>query len=207
MVIHCYGHRMISDVMPESERAAPRTILLDGLWGNPKRLSAMRRRLEKAGVPRVEGFAYRSSGFSCLIEEGKRLAAHIASDPSPVNLMGYSMGGLVIRAALAYRQSLPVQKVAFLNTPHQGSMLAGLLPGVGIGQMRPGCEFLAKLNAAAWKFETLAIWTPGDLMVVPASSANWSLATRVSICRVPAHVWPLFSPTVHREVAEFFLSQ
>ncbi len=194
-----------SDAPPKLKPAC-RTLLLDGLWGNPARLKIMRRNLEQAGMERVETFAYNSSGFACLVGEGRRLAETIQAQEGAVNLVGYSMGGLVIRSAMCECANLAVHKIAFVNTPHGGSQLARWLPGIGISQMRPGCEFLARVDTADWGVETLAVWTPGDLMVIPATSARWHRATRLSKCHVPAHVWPLFSLRVHRDLAAFFLS-
>lgn len=191
--------------MPESGNTST-TLLLDGLWGNPSRLGLMRKRLIAAGVGQVETFAYRSSGFSCLKTEGNRLAERIAEIDGSVNLVGYSMGGLVIRSALCETPSTTVRRVAFINTPHAGSLLARWMPGVGIGQMRPGCEFLKALESGDWPYETFSMWTPGDLMVVPAVSARWSKARQIATCRVPAHVWPLVCRDTHRQIAEFFLS-
>jgi triacylglycerol lipase len=180
-----------------------RTILLDGLWGNPARLKRMQRNLEAGGVRNVETFGYNCSGFGCLLAAGAQLAERIQSGGQSVNLVGYSMGGLVIRSAIAQAGSLPVEKIAFLNTPHNGSQLARIMPGTGMGQMRPGSEFLQTLDSKPCAGRILAVWTPGDLMVIPGRSARWNKATETLCCRVPAHVWPLFSRTLHTQVARF----
>lgn len=180
-----------------------RTILLDGLWGNPARLKLMQRNLEAGGIREAETFGYNSSGFGCLLDAGSQLAERIRAAEGPVNLVGYSMGGLVIRSALAQADSLPIKKIVFLNTPHQGSLLARIMPGAGMGQMRPGSEFLKTLDSSPCTGKILAVWTPGDLMVIPGRSARWGLATETFCCRVPAHIWPLFSRSVHAQVARF----
>jgi len=179
--------------------------VLDGLWANPARMGVMRRRLAAAGVGRVEAFAYASSGRRCLKEQGAKLVERLISLGGEVNLIGYSMGGLVARSALRQAPELPVKRAVFVNTPHQGSMLAWLLPGAGIAQMRPGSQFLADLDASPPSIPALAIWTPGDLMVIPAKSACWKNAAKTLVCRMPAHVWPLFSISTHRAIAEFLL--
>jgi Predicted acetyltransferases and hydrolases with the alpha/beta hydrolase fold len=186
-------------------RDGVKTLLLDGLWGSVTRLRLMQRRLAAAGVRDVETFAYRASGFCCLEEEGRRLAEHVAGLERPVNLVGYSMGGLVVQAARLANPDLDIRRVAFINTPHRGSLLAHWLPGAAIRQMRPGSKFLEKLASLEWSVPTLAIWTPGDLMVVPASSAAWPRATLTARCRVPAHIWPLFCPRTHAQLAAFLL--
>lgn len=182
-----------------------KTLLLDGLWGSVSRLRLMQRRLEMAGITDIETFPYRASGFSCLEEEGRQLAARIAAVNRPVNLVGYSMGGLVIQAARLANPGIEIRRAAFLNTPHRGSLLARWLPGAAIRQMRPGSEFLEKIASLEWPIPTLAIWTPGDLMVVPARSAAWPRATLTARCRVPAHIWPLFCPRTHAQIAAFLL--
>lgn len=165
----------------------------------------MKRRLEAAGVGDVEIFRYRSSGFACLEEEGRLLAAELAQFPEAPNLVGYSMGGLVIHATRLANPDVAIRKAAFLNTPHNGSLLANLLPGVGIRQMRPQSDFLRKIATLEWNIPTLVVWTPGDLMVVPARSAAMAGATLTAQCGVPAHVWPLFSSRTHERIANFLL--
>jgi len=167
----------------------------------------MKRRLESDGLRSVETFAYDSSGFACLEAEGRRLAGFLQTIDDGVNLVGYSMGGLLIRSAIREGAALPVKKVAFLNTPHSGSILARFFPGVGVAQMRPGCAFLKQIDDVPWGYDTFAVWTPGDLMVVPARSACWSRAGKTGVCRVPAHVWPLISSSLHRELAKFLLAE
>ncbi len=180
------------------------TYLLDGLWGRPARLNLLRRRLLRAGLPVVDIHRYDASGRASLEVEGAALAAKLAARPGPFNLLGYSMGGLVIRAALVARPALPIQRVAFLNTPHSGSIVARALPGIGMAQMRPGSDFLRRLASPPWQHPTYVAWTAGDLMVLPNRSADWERATQTHRCAVPAHVWPLYSPRIHRELAAFF---
>ncbi|MGC1479307.1 MAG: alpha/beta fold hydrolase [Chthoniobacterales bacterium] len=183
-----------------------KTYLLDGLWGRPLRLQLLKRRLEQAGIGEVEICRYDASGRSCLLDEGRKFVDHLASTEGPVNLVGYSMGGLVIRSTCLAAPDLPVRSAAFLNTPHAGSLAARLLPGAGITQMRPSSEFLRQLDDADWQVPTFVAWTPGDLMVLPASSARWRRATHTHRLGVPAHVWPLYSRTLHRNLATFLTS-
>jgi len=44
-------------------------------------------------------------------------------------------------------------------------------------------------DAAPWDIPTLAIWCPGDLIVVPGSSARWARANQIIRCTVPGHAW------------------
>ena len=182
------------------------TLILDGIWGRPERFGRMRQWLEARCGP-TEVFRYDCSGFGCLEREGEKLAAMIRSRAEPVNVVGFSMGGLVVRAAHQTDPSLPIRRAAFLNSPHAGTWLAYLAPFKalrGIRQMRPASEFLKRLASVNWEIPTLAVWSPLDLVVVPGRSARWAGVTVQMRCDVPAHVWPICSRAVHARIAEFF---
>ncbi len=139
-----------------------------------------------------------------------------------VNLVGHSMGGLVIRHAvevlgLADR----VDCVVTIASPHGGSAfayLAGVLPGKrqltkAAAQMRPGSRFLRELEAAAAaNAETSAVkWTAlystGDL-IVPGRAAKLRTPNARNI-KVDAdgHVAVLSSPYVVKKVCEALSAQ
>jgi len=183
--------------------AAMTTILVDGIWCVHKRMDFYRHRLGPVAGP-VEIFRYNSSGSASLDDLGAQLARHIRACSTEVDLVGFSMGGMVIRAAMAQEPTLPVRRVVFLCAPHRGSLMAYLVPWLaGCRQLKPGSDFLTKLDAHPWHVPTLNIWCPGDLMVVPGWSARMPEATEQEICWLPAHLWPLFSPGLTRSVAAF----
>jgi triacylglycerol lipase len=185
--------------------AALPTWILDGFWGNHSRFENLRRRLHQAvGPARI--WAYDNRGTVPIQELARTLARDLLQSPEPVSLVGYSMGGLVIRAALAAQPSLPVRSTVFLNTPHAGTWTALALPLPATRQMRPGSPFLRELDAAPWNLPALAVWCPADAMVVPGHSARWPRASHFIRSDVPAHVWPIYSPSLHREVARFLAS-
>jgi len=134
---------------------------------------------------------------------GARLAADLRALDGPFNAVGFSMGGLIIREAMRQDPDLPLQRVAFLNSPHRGSLAAYFLPLAACRDMRPGSPFLRRLNAAPWDHPTLVSWCPGDLMVLPGWSARWSRATQIVRTDIPAHDWPVISGTLHRKVILF----
>ena len=69
--------------------------------------------------------------------------------------------------------------------------------------MRPACQFLKRLDRAAWAVPTLATWCPLDAIVVPGHSARWSRATATFRSDVPAHAWPVISAGIHKKVISF----
>ncbi len=151
----------------------------------------------------AEIFHYDATGLSSFDALGAKLANAIERYQRPVNLIGFSMGGLVIRAAHLLKPDLQIQRAAFLNTPHEGSMLAYALPIRGVKQIRPSDGFIRQLKNAAWNIPTLVSWCPMDTMVIPGRSAKWRHAKETVRCAVPVHTWPIFSRNIWRRVVEF----
>jgi pimeloyl-ACP methyl ester carboxylesterase len=84
---------------------------------------------------------------------------HYSSKNKPVDVVAHSMGGLVIRYALAQVQAghrdfprkLLVEDVVTLGTPHGGAR--GVLPtgSTEVAQMAPGSELLKALELIGWE--------------------------------------------------------
>jgi len=98
------------------------------------------------------------------------------SPEQPLDLVGFSMGGIVSRY---YVQRLGginrVQRFITLSAPNHGTWIAYCRPGLGCVQMRPNSGLLQDLNRDAAMLEHLdftSIWTPYDLMIVPANSSQ-----------------------------------
>ena len=180
----------------------PPTLILDGIWGSHGRWAALANRLTR-GVGPARVCRYHNSGLKRIGELGEKLAGELEEIGGPFHIVAYSMGGLVVREALRLRPGLPLRRAAFLHCPHAGSWAALFLPLPACRDMLPGSAFLRRLDAAEWTHPTLATWCPWDLMVVPGHSAAWKGATRIERIGMPAHAWPVFSPRIHRMVAEF----
>lgn len=178
------------------------TLILDGIWGLHARWEPLRCRIaSRVGPARI--WHYNNSGLLSLESLGSQLAAELRRINGPFHLVGYSMGGLIIREALRQDPTLPLQRSALLHSPHSGSLSACLLPLTACREMRPGSLFLRRLAAAAWDFPTLVTWSPGDLMILPGSSARWTRASRILRSDIPAHAWPVVSQGIHRSVIDF----
>jgi triacylglycerol lipase len=93
-----------------------------------------------------------------------------------VDLVGHSMGGLIIRAFLAEAPNQDaVRTVVTLGTPHAGSKLAVFAVGKARRDLLPGSPLLVSLNAhgvQAPRYGHLyAIYSMVDNMVLPYESA------------------------------------
>ncbi|HEX4878949.1 MAG TPA: hypothetical protein VFV39_03810 [Limnobacter sp.] len=93
-----------------------------------------------------------------------------------VYLVGHSMGGLIVRRAMATRwqDGLPVQHLFSLATPHNGTQMAHLGVGECVLDMLPGSAFLQELNQADLAHRTRmssVIATP-DCLILSANNAR-----------------------------------
>ena len=179
------------------------SLILDGIWARPRRWEPLRRALESSVGP-AEIFEYDSSGMKKFEFLATQLIDRIRAIDAPVNLIGFSMGGLVIRTACMLAPDLSVRRAAFLNTPHGGSILAWLAPFGGVRELRPGSELLCKLKDQPWTIPTLVIWNPLDTAVIPGRNTRWDIPTVTeTICSVPLHVWPIFSSKFREQIVSF----
>lgn len=91
------------------------------------------------------------------------------------HLVGFSMGGLVSRYYLQRLGGVKrVKRFITLSSPHNGTWTAYFKNVPGCVQMRPGSRFLRDLNRDIEGLEQVdfvSLWTPFDLLIVPASSA------------------------------------
>ncbi len=96
-------------------------------------------------------------------------------------LVGFSMGGLVSRYYLQRLGGLNrVKRFITLSSPHNGTWTAYFKHVPGCIQMRPGSDFLRDLNRdieVLAQVDFLSLWTPFDLLIIPASSAILPIGT------------------------------
>jgi triacylglycerol lipase len=110
----------------------------------------------------------------------------------PFDLVGFSMGGVVSRY---YVQRLGginrVQRFVTIASPHNGTIVAYLSQRPGCMQMRPDSSFLNDLNRDVQMLARLnftSVWTPMDLMIVPAISSQLPVGKAIQV-NVPLHAW------------------
>jgi pimeloyl-ACP methyl ester carboxylesterase len=94
-----------------------------------------------------------------------------------VDVIGFSMGGLVARHAArpnSLGKRLNIRRLFTISSPHRGARLASL-PTVDqrMIDMRPGSAFLADLNShlSEADYELLAYTRLGDMIVGPENAA------------------------------------
>ncbi len=108
----------------------------------------------------------------------------------PLDLVGFSMGGIVSRYYVQRLGGLArVQRFITLSSPHKGTWLAYGSYRPGCTQMRPDSQFLNQLNSELKQLEQInftSIWTPLDTMIIPASSSQLPVGRNIPLL-VPLH--------------------
>jgi len=89
-------------------------------------LTVLARRLRRCGFE-VHGFSYRSIAHS-LRENADLLQQFVDSLPvQTIHFVGYSLGGIVVRALFHYHPQQRPGRIVTLGSPHQGSNVASTI--------------------------------------------------------------------------------
>ncbi|MGF1535260.1 MAG: esterase/lipase family protein [Elainellaceae cyanobacterium] len=143
-------------------------------------------------------------GLDVLAHQVSEYVEHTFAAGQPIDVVGYSMGGLIGRYYLQQLGGVDrVQRLVTVASPHQGTMTAYLRPNVGACQMRQGSAFLATLNQSVSRLSGISvtsIWTPLDLMIVPAQSSWLPVGRQVKV-PVALHHWMVEDPRALRAIA------
>ncbi len=118
---------------------APReaVVLIPGLWIPAWSMGLQARRLRRCGF-NVHVFPWRTvrRDFS---ENARVLQTFLASIESPtVHLVGYSLGGVLVRALHHYFPSQRPGRIVTWGSPHHGSRAATSLARFGLGRLMLG---------------------------------------------------------------------
>lgn len=163
-------------------------LLVHGLGDTVAVFNHMQAYLEHAGFS-VHAFdLVPNNGRAPLPELAQQLDGQIRGTfdgSDPIDLIGFSMGGLVSRY---YLQRLGgkkrVRRLVTIGTPHNGTWSAYVWDSPGLRNMRPGSAFPRDLNRDIQTLEGVllaSIWTPFDLMIVPATSSRVPVGRSISV--------------------------
>jgi len=103
----------------------------------------------------------------------------------PIDLVCFSMGGIVARYYLQRLGGIErVRRFITISAPHHGTLSAYFRLNPAGRQMCPGSPFLTDLNRDVQKLGKLqvtSIWTPFDLMILPAWSSRLPVGEEVIV--------------------------
>jgi pimeloyl-ACP methyl ester carboxylesterase len=151
-------------------------LLVHGYGATESVWTPLRHALAGAGFGHIVSVSYNSvladpaAVTAELTEQGLQAAAAVGAER--VHLVGHSLGGLIVRCALAASASLSSKTASAVTiaSPHRGAWLARLAPGRFAPLMhRGGCPGRPQIDVptpARW----LAYYTDRDRVVPPASA-------------------------------------
>jgi pimeloyl-ACP methyl ester carboxylesterase len=154
-------------------------LLVHGMIDNRSVFGVMQRSLRRRGFAHVCTWNY--SPFLTDVARGAgHLGAHIEricerTGHDRVHVVGHSLGGLIARYHVQRQGGdRRVGSLVTLGTPHEGSVLAHLVPTPLIRQLRPGSPVLRELAEPAPDCRTriTAIYSDFDQMVLPTTSGR-----------------------------------
>lgn len=163
-------------------------LLLHGLSDTQAIFNRMATHLRQAGYA-VFSLDFQPANASLGLEPlADQVADYISNHlpaPTPLDVVGFSMGGIVGRYYVQRLGGMQrVQRLITVASPHQGTLSAYTSPRLGSVQMRPNSSFLQELNEDIAILEQLnftSIWTPLDLMILPAHSSQIAVGKNVQI--------------------------
>lgn len=193
--------------MNNPQQANP-ILLLHGLWDTEAIFHSMSNYLKKLGYS-VYSLSMSPNNGDCPLEKLAEQVAVYIDKIFPQNqrfdLLGFSMGGIVGRYYLQRLGGIErVDRFITIGSPHNGTATAFGSLRPGCIQMRIGSPFLSDLNrdlAVLNQVNFTSIWTPYDMMILPASSSIMPVGKNVGV-PVLFHGWMAADVRVLKLVVE-----
>ncbi|MDB9541086.1 triacylglycerol lipase [Anabaenopsis tanganyikae CS-531] len=143
-------------------------------------------------------------GLDILAQQVSDYILNTFGPHKPIDLVGFSMGGIISRY---YVQRLGginrVHRLITISSPHNGTLMAYASQRPGCLQMRSNSRFIQDLNGDAQILDQInftSIWTPYDLMIVPANSSQMPVGKEI-VVKVLLHPSMLTDPNSLAAVA------
>ena len=152
-----------------------RVVLLHGLGRTPLSLFGLARDLRRAGHrPRLLGYVGAVESYDAIVRRVRRQLEAEAATGAPYAAVGHSLGGLILRAALAgWPAALPAPRcVVMLGTPSQTPRLARRFRGWWLYRWVNGEA--GQLLAQPEFFDALPV--PAVPLTVIAGTRGWPAA-------------------------------
>lgn len=164
-------------------------LLIHGFFCNGAYWLPMKRALQKRGVTHIFTLNL-DPVFADINQFAQQVADKVTeirarTGAKKVILVGHSMGGLVSRTYLYQLGGHAfVSKLITLGSPHHGTVIAYLIGGMNVRQMRPDNTWLKeleKLEAQQTMVPTVCIYSCHDNFITPQESARLSYAKNIPI--------------------------
>ena len=175
-------------------------LLLHGIFDKQQIFTTMRQQLTQQGWAVHALDMSPNLGNAPLEDLAQQVAQYVEeaiAPDQPFDLVGFSMGGIVGRYYLQRLGGLArVQRFITLSAPHRGTLTGNAWPTVGGQQLSYNSTFLRSLNADVHQLKDIqftSIWTPYDLMILPANSSQLGIGLEQTV-PVLIHRWMVSDP-------------
>lgn len=185
----------------------PLVVLVHGLFHNPGAWFLFRRRLHARGFA-TACFGYASWGaeWDATVAELKEYLKKLPGEEREIHLVGHSLGGLLLRSALADMRDPRIRTLVTLGTPFWGSKLSPFaLSSLGrhLGFRGETVTRVAGLPTPD-HVRCLALRSPADNMVLPNSALRCGLpGWEERETRPVSHVAMLHAKEVFEEAVDW----
>lgn len=184
-------------------------LLIHGISDDLHKFDVMAAYLEKQGWPIYRLSLTPNYGTACLKKLAQQVKDYINQtfpEDQLIDLLGFSMGGIVTRYYLQRLGGIEkVQRYISISAPNNGTITAYGLPFKGVKQMCPNSSLLQDLNRdhqqILSKINVTVLWTPYDLMIIPANSSKMGVGIEKEI-PVLFHAWMVTDQQVLNAVTE-----
>jgi triacylglycerol lipase len=179
-------------------------LLVHGIGGSADHMRVMASALRARGLSQVRALSfYPNDGRAPIAELAAQVGGAVRAlshrhGGAKVDVVAHSMGALATRTYLQRGDGKTfLRRFVSISGPHQGTMLAYALRRAGVRDMRPNSDLLRMLDADAEPFgdvQVHVLYTPWDLMILPASSGLLRYATSARKLDVKLHRFMISDP-------------
>lgn len=193
-----------------SDPRRPPVLLVHGIWDDGSKFATLARALRDRGLDVHTIDLVPNDGRAKLRTLAEtveaRAATLVASSGGRIDVVGFSMGALVTRTMIQFgRGKELVRRFVSISGPHAGTVMAYGLALEGARDMRPGSALLRELEGSTDPFGDVAVhvlYTPFDLMIVPARSSVLAHARSVERLPLLLHRHMITSPRATKRITE-----
>ncbi|MGD1859118.1 MAG: esterase/lipase family protein [Leptolyngbyaceae cyanobacterium] len=194
--------------------APPPILLIHGIDDTVEIFAALKSYLGDRGWSNIYALNLQPNngdvGLDILAEQIRDYIDRHLTDVPCLDIIGFSMGGIVSRYYLQRLGGLKrVRRFITLSSPHRGTWTGYLRFNTGAAQMRPNSVFLQDLNNTVEELQQVeftSIWTPYDLMILPANSSWLPVGNMINV-PVLAHPLMMTDPRSLKVIADSLSEQ
>ena len=201
------------DLISERSSAGTKGVLfVPGVGASAAHFLSIKTVLRDVGADWFDAFNYFSlRSPDVLSKELRTIIEERAHECQKIVLIGHSLGGLLLRAALQQCSPLPEQVVGFIaiSSPLHGTWTSRYAPSPALRQLLPSSQFVQEVTSQAHKLKpllpnrVLTIGAQYDPLVMPAESAFIDKAESLIIDDA-THAGILLRKEVRKAVSDFF---